>query len=213
MIGYDEVKLRLGGIRHLLQGWLFPQLEEDIGVLRQAGGDAAGHGREVQGEKRNRACQLAPQGRARREQRLDAGVRKGGLPPLARSSRHSGRANPQAGLNRGRDNMREVCRGGAPDGGAVPATRREAAKSRCFPVHSRPAGVKNLAVARPGHSPAQIGPFSGLRWPHTTRFCNYLLWHTGELCASIFRDSIFRDNVRQGATKGKPLRGVLSSRF
>lgn len=33
MIGYDEVKLRLGGIRHLLQGWLFPQLEEDIGVL------------------------------------------------------------------------------------------------------------------------------------------------------------------------------------
>lgn len=32
-IGYDEVKLRLGGIRHLLQGWLFPQLEENIGEL------------------------------------------------------------------------------------------------------------------------------------------------------------------------------------
>lgn len=33
MIGYGKVKMRLSGVRHLLQGWLFPQLEKDIGEL------------------------------------------------------------------------------------------------------------------------------------------------------------------------------------
>ena len=115
MTGYDEVKLRLGGIRHLLQGWLFPQLEENITLSKSSSWPEPGPGQHA-----------------------------GSLP------------------------------GGAPDGGAVPATRRKAAKIAVFHVCARPAGVKNLAVARPRHSPAQISRFSCLTRPHTTRFCNYL---------------------------------------